>query len=111
MNSMVDKEYYPDVVREQFAKSEGVPSLGALVSSPVSRRGFMQASVAVGGGLMLAFGLGTLPNLLLAGLLATRLQAYARQPAVRLTAGLLILGFGIWGLMSVPGLARLMMVD
>ncbi|MBN8448482.1 MAG: sulfite exporter TauE/SafE family protein [Candidatus Accumulibacter sp.] len=64
-----------------------------------------------GAGLMLAFGLGTLPNLLLAGLLATRLQAYARQPAVRLTAGLLILGFGIWGLMSVPGLARLMMVD
>jgi sulfite exporter TauE/SafE len=27
-----------------------------------------------------AFGAGTLPNLLLAGLLATRLQAYARQP-------------------------------
>ena len=56
---------------------------------------------------MLAFGFGTLPNLLLAGLLATRLQAYARQPAVRLTAGLLILGFGVWGLISVPGLARL----
>ncbi len=68
-------------------------------------------SACHGAGLMLAFGLGTLPNLLLAGLLATRLQAYARQPAVRLTAGLLILGFGIWGLMSVPGLARLMMVD
>jgi sulfite exporter TauE/SafE len=30
---------------------------------------------------MLAFGVGTLPNLLLAGLLAARLQAYARQPA------------------------------
>jgi len=36
-----------------------------------------------GAGLMLAFGVGTLPNLLLAGLLAARLQAYARQPVVR----------------------------
>jgi isoquinoline 1-oxidoreductase subunit beta len=56
MNSNIDKEYYPDVVREQFAKAEGMPSLGALATTPVSRRGFMQASAAVGGGLMLAFG-------------------------------------------------------
>lgn len=57
-----------------------------------------------GAGLMLAFGAGTLPNLLLAGLLATRLQAYARRPALRVASGLLILGFGVWGLI---GLARL----
>jgi isoquinoline 1-oxidoreductase subunit beta len=57
MNSMVDKEYYPQVILDQMARSEGMPSLNALATSPVSRRGFMQASVAVGGGLMLAFGL------------------------------------------------------
>ena len=60
-----------------------------------------------GAGLMLAFGVGTLPNLLLAGLLAARLQAYARQPMVRMLSGLLILGFGVWGLLSLPVLARL----
>jgi sulfite exporter TauE/SafE len=53
-----------------------------------------------GAGLMLAFGLGTLPNLLLAGLLAVRLRAYAAMPAVRWAAGLLVLGFGVWGLLG-----------
>ncbi len=65
-------------------------------------------SAVHGASLMLAFGCGTLPNLLLAGLLATRLQAYARKPAVRLTSGLLILSFGVWGLLGLSGLARLM---
>ncbi len=53
-----------------------------------------------GAGMMLAFGLGTLPNLLLAGLLAVRLKGYASKPAVRITAGLLVLGFGLWGLFA-----------
>ena len=53
--------------------------------------------------LMLAFGLGTLPNLLAMGLLAQRLQHLTRQPSVRLIAGLLVAGFG------VLGLARLIM--
>jgi hypothetical protein len=53
-----------------------------------------------GAGMMLAFGLGTLPNLLLAGLLAVRLKDYATRPAVRITAGLLVLGFGLWGLFA-----------
>lgn len=55
-------------------------------------------SALQGAGLMLAFGAGTLPNLLLAGLLAARLNAYAARPVVRLSAGLLILAFGLWGL-------------
>jgi len=55
-------------------------------------------SAASGALTMLAFGLGTLPNLLLAGLLAVRLKAYAAKPAVRLVAGLLVLGFGLRGL-------------
>jgi sulfite exporter TauE/SafE len=54
-----------------------------------------------GAGVMLAFGLGTLPNLLLAGLLAVRLKAYAALPLVRWAAGLLVLGFGVWGLLGV----------
>lgn len=66
----------------------------ALVSALAS------GSAADGAALMLAFGLGTLPNLLLAGLLAVRLKAYAARPAVRWSAGLLVLGFGLWGLFS-----------
>ena len=54
-----------------------------------------------GAGLMLAFGAGTLPNLLLAGLLAVRMRAYAGKPAVRLSAGLMVLAYGLWGLWSV----------
>ena len=57
-------------------------------------------SAASGAALMLAFGLGTLPNLLLAGLLAVRLKAYAAKHVVRLAAGLLVLCFGLWGLFA-----------
>jgi copper ion binding protein len=60
---------------------------------------------------MLAFGVGTLPNLLLAGLLAARLQAYAMKPGVRVACGLLILGFGVWGLLGVLGLAQQVLAD
>jgi uncharacterized protein len=62
-------------------------------------------SAGEGAGLMLAFGVGTLPNLLLASLLAVRLKAYAAKPAVRLLAGLFVLGFGIWGLIGTARLA------
>ena len=55
-------------------------------------------SAGQGAALMLAFGLGTLPNLLLAGLFAARLRAYAANAAVRRTAGGLVLAFGMWGL-------------
>lgn len=58
-------------------------------------------SAAKGGLAMLAFGLGTLPNLLLAGLLAGRIPAGWRQPMVRRAAGVLILGFGVYGLLGV----------
>ncbi len=51
--------------------------------------------------LMLAFGLGTLPNLLLAGILLARLNEFVRRPAVRIGSGLLVLGFGLYGLIGV----------
>jgi sulfite exporter TauE/SafE len=51
--------------------------------------------------LMLAFGLGTLPNLLLAGLLLVRLRHLVQLPFVRMASGLLVAGFGVWGLLGV----------
>ncbi|MFZ4536318.1 sulfite exporter TauE/SafE family protein [Propionivibrio sp.] len=55
-------------------------------------------SAVQGAGMMLAFGAGTLPNLLLAGLLAVRLKAYAANRVLRTVAGLLVISFGLWGL-------------
>jgi len=55
-------------------------------------------SAARGAGLMLAFGLGTLPNLLLAGMALQRLRESIRRYALRFISGLLVLGFGIFGL-------------
>jgi sulfite exporter TauE/SafE len=49
-----------------------------------------------GAALMLAFGLGTLPNLLLMGVAATGLARFVRTPAVRAAAGLLVIGLGLW---------------
>jgi hypothetical protein len=51
-----------------------------------------------GGLLMLAFGLGTLPNLLLMGVAAVQLQRWVRKPATRAIAGGLIIAFGLWQL-------------
>lgn len=61
-------------------------------------------SAARGAGLMLAFGLGTLPNLLLAGMLLKQLRGITSHPRVRLVAGLLVLGFGLFGLFFAPTL-------
>lgn len=62
-------------------------------------------SIGRGALMMLAFGLGTLPNLLLAGILLARLNEFVRRPAVRMFSGLLVLGFGLYGLF---GLIRLL---
>lgn len=51
--------------------------------------------------LMLLFGLGTLPNLLLAGILFARLNEFVRRPVVRTLSGLLVLGFGLYGLLAL----------
>ncbi|UJS26345.1 sulfite exporter TauE/SafE family protein [Thiothrix winogradskyi] len=56
------------------------------------------ASVTGGAYLMLAFGLGTLPNLLLAGLMAVRLRNMTRHPLLRYVGGALVLGFGCYGI-------------
>jgi len=51
--------------------------------------------------LMLAFGLGTLPNLLLAGIVLARLNEFVRRPVVRAFSGLLVLGFGLYGMLGL----------
>lgn len=60
----------------------------------------VSGSAARGAGLLLAFGLGTLPNLMLAGLLLVRLRELARQKWLRIGSGVLVLGFGLFGLIN-----------
>ena len=60
----------------------------------------LAAGSALGGATaMLAFGLGTLPNLLLAGLLLTRFRRWVQARWLRWASGCLVLGFGLVGLM------------
>ena len=54
-----------------------------------------------GGMLMLAFGLGTLPNLLLMGWAAQSLRQLTRQVWLRRLAGLVVAGLGVWGLIQL----------
>jgi sulfite exporter TauE/SafE len=55
---------------------------------------------------MAAFGLGTLPNLLAAGLAAARLRSFAARRGVRLAAGGVVLGFGLFGLANAGVVAE-----
>ena len=59
----------------------------------------MSAGDALSGALlMLAFGVGTLPNLLVMGLAAGKLAAFARNPWVKRAAGSMVLAFGLYTL-------------
>lgn len=58
-------------------------------------------SVQSGALMMLAFGLGTLPNLLAIGLFWERIRNVVQAKRVRMTAGLLVAGFGVYGLYKV----------
>jgi uncharacterized protein len=64
----------------------------------------VSGSPARGASIMLAFGLGTLPTLVAAGLLADRLRRALQRPAVRLAAGALVVSLGVASLASAPGL-------
>lgn len=54
--------------------------------------------------IMLAFGLGTLPNLMLAGLLLVRFRHVIQGRALRFGSGFLVLAFGVWGLINATTL-------
>lgn len=64
----------------------------------------LSGSAGRGAATMLAFGLGTLPNLLLAGMLLQRLRHVVQARYVRLGSGLLVMAFGIWGLVNATTL-------
>ena len=64
----------------------------------------LSGSAIQGGALMLVFGLGTLPNLLALGWAANRGQRWLKNPGLRMAAGLVVIGFGIAGLLRLnPG--------
>jgi sulfite exporter TauE/SafE len=67
----------------------------ALVSS------LSAGSVERGAAMMLVFGLGTLPNLLLAGIVLARFNEFVRHSWVRLFSGSLVLGFGLYGMFGL----------
>lgn len=64
----------------------------------------LTGSAARGAMTMLAFGLGTLPNLMLAGLLLVKFRSVIQGRALRLVSGLLVLSFGVWGLVNASTL-------
>ncbi|MDE2600296.1 MAG: sulfite exporter TauE/SafE family protein [Rhodocyclaceae bacterium] len=64
----------------------------------------LSGSAQRGAATMLAFGLGTLPNLLLAGMLLQRLRSIVQARYVRLGSGLLVIAFGVWGLINATSL-------
>ena len=66
----------------------------ALVSGSAGRGALVMAS----------FGLGTLPNLLAAGLAAESLRRFVRQPLARRIAGLAVVALGLLGLARIPEL-------
>lgn len=64
----------------------------------------LTGSALRGAATLLAFGLGTLPNLMLAGLLLTRFRSVIQGRALRLGSGLLVMGFGVYGLLNAATL-------
>ncbi len=60
----------------------------------------LTGSAARGAATLLAFGLGTLPNLMLAGLLLVRFRNAVQGRALRVGSGLVVLAFGVWGLLN-----------
>ncbi len=58
----------------------------------------LTGSAAGGAAVMLAFGLGTLPVLLAMGLMGDHLRGALQRPVVRFGAGMVVLAFGVLGL-------------
>ena len=70
---------------------------GVLATALVSGSAW-RGAVAV----MAAFGAGTLPNLLAAGLAADRLRSLLVRPSARILAGALVVVLGVVGLIRIP---------
>ena len=65
----------------------------------------LSGSAARGAAVMLAFGLGTLPMLAALGMLGAQVRQSLQRPAVRTACGLLVLAFGLLGLLRASGAA------
>lgn len=59
---------------------------------------------------MLAFGLGTLPNLLAVGVMAARMRTWFRYPAVRIAAGTMVAAFGVIGLLRAEHMSEVTLI-
>lgn len=58
-------------------------------------------SAIKGGLLMLSFGLGTLPTLIAVGLFSVSIKSFMQLSAVRISAGALVVGFGVYQIFIV----------
>jgi sulfite exporter TauE/SafE len=65
----------------------------------------LSGSSTDGACIMLAFGLGTAPLLFATGLLGMQLRRFLQQRAVRLACGLLVMTFGVLGVLRLGGVA------
>lgn len=63
----------------------------------------LSGSAMSGAAVMLAFGLGTLPTLLVMGMLGERLRTWMQRRPVRLISGLIVLSFALTGLARASG--------
>jgi sulfite exporter TauE/SafE len=66
----------------------------------------VSGDAARGAGVMLAFGIGTMPNLVAAGLALQRFREALARPRIRVTAGLAVAALGVWGAARTPGLVE-----
>jgi sulfite exporter TauE/SafE len=66
----------------------------------------LSGGAASGAAVMLAFGLGTLPNLLLAGMAFKRLRDFTSNRRLRIAAGALVAAFGFAGLAKAANLGE-----
>jgi len=74
---------------------------GALVLAAAASASPLEGAVA-----MVAYGLGTLPWLIAAGLAAARMRSWFTRRAVRAAAGAAVLSFGLYGVASAAGVAE-----
>jgi sulfite exporter TauE/SafE len=59
----------------------------------------LSGSALSGASVMLVFGLGTLPTLLTMGLLGAKMKTWMQRTPVRLSGGVIVIGFGLLGLL------------
>jgi len=63
----------------------------------------LSGSAWTGAAIMLAFGIGTLPAMLTIGVAGARLRAWTGMRGVRLAGGIIVLSFGLLGLLRASG--------